>query len=64
MKEFCIAGWRYSSPFKPSGGDNAGNIPDFLKICAGVGIGRALHKAGKSLDEIATDADATIKAPV
>ena len=46
------------APIFAVGGVNAGNIPDFLKLCAGVGIGSALYKAGKSLNAIAADAKA------
>lgn len=46
------------APIFAVGGVNAGNIPDFLKLCAGVGIGSALYKAGKSLESIAADAKA------
>ena len=46
------------APIFAVGGVNAGNIPDFLKLCAGVGIGSALYKAGKTLAAIAADAKA------
>lgn len=46
------------TPIFAVGGVNAGNIPDFLKLCAGVGIGSALYKAGKPLESIAADAKA------
>ena len=46
------------APIFAVGGVNAGNIPDFLKLCAGVGIGSALYKAGKPLESIAADAKA------
>ena len=31
MKEFCIAGWRYSSPFEPSGGTMPEIFPIFWR---------------------------------
>ncbi len=34
------------------GGVSPENYTEFLKVCAGVGIGSALYKPGKSLDEI------------
>lgn len=43
------------APIFAVGGVNAGNMADFLNVCAGVGIGSALYKAGKSLDAIAAD---------
>ena len=36
------------------------NIPEFMKVCAGVGIGSALYKPGKPLDAIAKDAAAMV----
>ncbi len=47
-------------PIFAVGGVNAGNIPDFMKVCAGVGIGSALYKPGKTLDAIAEDAAAMV----
>ncbi len=47
-------------PIFAVGGVNAGNIPEFMKVCAGVGIGSALYKPGKSLEEIARDAAAMV----
>lgn len=41
-----------SAPILAVGGVNAENLPDFLKLSAGVGIGSALYKPGKTLDEI------------
>ncbi len=49
------------APIFAVGGVNAGNIPDFLKLCAGVGIGSALYKAGKSLEDIKADAEKIIQ---
>ena len=40
------------APILAVGGVNAGNIPEFLTLCAGVGIGSALYKPGKSLEDI------------
>ena len=47
-------------PIFAVGGVNAGNIPEFMKVCAGVGIGSALYKPGKPLDAIAKDAAAMV----
>lgn len=44
------------APIMAVGGVNVGNIPDFMKVCCGVGIGSALYKPGKSLEDIAKDA--------
>lgn len=35
---------------------NVNNIAAFLKVCYGVGIGSALFKAGKSIEEVPSDA--------
>lgn len=40
------------APILAVGGINEKNIPEFMTLCAGVGIGSALYKPGKSLDEI------------
>lgn len=45
------------APIFAVGGVKKDNIPDFLSVCAGVGIGSALYKAGKSLEEISIDAE-------
>jgi 2-dehydro-3-deoxyphosphogalactonate aldolase len=50
------------TPIMAVGGVNAGNIPEFMKVCCGVGIGSALYKAGKSLEEIKKDAIAICEA--
>ena len=50
-------------PILAVGGVNAANIPSFMKVCCGVGIGSALYKAGKSLEDVAADAK-VIKAAV
>ena len=49
-------------PMLAVGGVNAGNIPEFLKLCKGVGIGSALYKPGKSLAEIKETAIAMVQA--
>jgi len=49
-------------PIFAVGGVNAENIPAFMKVCAGVGIGSALYKSGKTLEQIASDAEAMVKA--
>ena len=50
------------APIFAVGGVNAGNLGDFLKLCAGAGIGSALYKAGKSLEAVAADAKAMVEA--
>ena len=40
------------APILAVGGVNEKNIPEFMKLCAGVGIGSALYKPGKPLAEI------------
>ena len=50
------------TPIMAVGGVNSNNIPDFMKVCCGVGIGSALYKAGKSLADIRKDAEAIVKA--
>ena len=50
------------APIMAVGGVNAGNLPDFLKVCCGAGIGSALYKAGKSPEELARDASALVRA--
>ena len=44
------------APILAVGGVNAANLPEFLKVCAGAGIGSALYKAGKPLEAVAADA--------
>lgn len=44
------------APILAVGGVNAENIPSFMKLCKGVGIGSALYKAGKTPEEIKADA--------
>ena len=50
------------APILAVGGVNAENIPVFMKVCAGVGIGSALYKAGKSLDQVKKDALSIVSA--
>lgn len=45
------------APIMAVGGVNADNLSSFLKVCVGVGIGSALYKAGKSLEQIREDAE-------
>ncbi len=49
-------------PILAVGGVNAANLPDFMKVCAGVGIGSALYKSGKTPEEIGRDAAAMVAA--
>ena len=41
-----------SKPIIAVGGVSADNIPAFMKVCAGVGIGSAVYKKGRTPDEI------------
>ena len=50
------------APILAVGGVNADNIPDFIKVCAGVGIGSALYKPGKTPDQLERDARAVVAA--
>ena len=50
------------APIMAVGGVNAGNLPDLLKVCCGAGIGSALYKAGKSLEDLARDASGLVRA--
>ena len=49
------------APVFAVGGVNQENISAFLKLCAGVGIGSALYKAGKTNSEIAADAQKLVR---
>lgn len=49
-------------PILAVGGVNAANLSEFMKVCAGAGIGSALYKTGKSLEEIGRDAAAMMAA--
>ena len=48
------------APILAVGGVNAENIPAFMKVCAGVGIGSALYKPGKTPDQLEKDARAVV----
>lgn len=50
------------TPIMAVGGVNSENIPAFMKVCCGVGIGSALYKAGKSLADVARDAAVMVAA--
>lgn len=43
-------------PILAVGGVNKSNAADFMQVCAGLGIGSALYKPGKSVAEIGRDA--------
>ena len=43
-------------PIMAVGGVDTANAADFLKVCAGIGVGSALYKPGKPLSAIAEDA--------
>lgn len=43
-------------PIMAVGGVNAGNTPEFMKLCCGVGIGSAIYTAGRSAAEVETAA--------
>lgn len=48
-------------PFMAVGGVNLDNMADFLKCCAGVGIGGALYKPGKSWGNFCSDTEKFVK---
>ena len=50
------------APIMAVGGVNAENLPAFMKVCCGAGIGSALYKAGKSLEAVAADAEKMVAA--
>lgn len=50
------------APIFAVGGVNTQNLADFLKVCAGAGIGSALYKPGKSIAEISGAAKALVQA--
>ena len=50
------------APIMAVGGVNAGNIPEFMKVCCGVGVGSALYKPGKTREAFAADAAAIARA--
>ena len=45
------------APIMAVGGVTLDNIPAFMKLCCGVGIGSALYKPGKAIGDIAADAE-------
>ena len=47
-------------PILAVGGINRENLRSYLDVCTGAGIGSALYKPGKSLEEIARDAAAMV----
>lgn len=49
------------TPIMAVGGVNAQNLGAFLKVCCGAGIGSALYKAGKSLEDLARDTAELVK---
>ncbi|MBR2633736.1 MAG: 2-dehydro-3-deoxy-6-phosphogalactonate aldolase [Lentisphaeria bacterium] len=50
------------APILAVGGVNEKNIPEFLTLCAGVGIGSALYKPGKTHAEIKASATQIVNA--
>lgn len=50
------------APILAVGGVNENNVPEFLSVCAGVGIGSALYKPGKTLEEIRNTAVKMVQA--
>lgn len=50
------------TPIMAVGGVNAENIPGFMKLCCGVGIGSALYSPGKLVEKVALDAHLIVKA--
>ena len=50
------------APIVAVGGVDAGNMAEYLKLCVGVGIGSALYRPGKSLEEIRNAASAMVSA--
>ena len=50
------------APIFAVGGVNAENLSDFIKVCAGAGIGSALYKAGKSQEDVSADAKKLVNA--
>ena len=50
------------TPIMAVGGVNADNIPAFMKVCCGVGIGSAIYKPGKTLEQLRADSLAIVKA--
>ena len=50
------------APILAVGGVNTQNLPQFLDVCSGAGIGSALYKPGKTAAEIAADATGLVAA--
>lgn len=50
------------APILAVGGVNVQNLPQFIEVCAGAGIGSALYKPGKTPEEIAAAAKAMVDA--
>ena len=50
------------TPILAVGGVNLQNLPQFIDVCAGAGIGSALYKPGKTVANIAADAQAMVEA--
>ena len=50
------------APILAVGGVNAENIPSFMKLCKGVGIGSAIYKAGMTPQEVKEAAEKVVKA--
>ncbi len=50
------------APILAVGGVGVGNCADFLRDCAGVGIGSCLYRPGKTLEAIRCDAEALVAA--
>lgn len=50
------------APILAVGGVNAENIPSFMKLCRGVGIGSAIYKAGMTPQEVKEAAEKVVKA--
>ena len=50
------------APIFAVGGISAGNLKEYLTVCRGAGIGGAIYKAGKSLEQIRQDTAAIVQA--
>ncbi len=50
-----------AKPILAVGGVDANNIGDFLKVCPGVGIGSAIYKPGKTLEQLSVDIELLLK---
>ena len=49
-------------PILAVGGVNTENLPELLKVCCGAGIGSAIYKVGKTIEEVDASAKALLKA--